>query len=138
MRNLWKVLINDFWYVGAYYKHLPFTPFVTQTIKEEDYKHILIKDGFSDWGLPRELQCKEIPKNCLHTLSQCTGLKDKNGNLIFENDICEYTFEDIGKQKALIYWNEKQCGFLMKPFDNFEFTHLNNCVIVGNKFEELK
>lgn len=138
MRNLWKVLINDFWYVGAYYKHLPFTPFLAKIIKEEDYKHILIKDGFSDWGLPRELQCKEIPKNCLHTLSQCTGLKDKNGNLIFENDICEYTFEDIGKQKALIYWNEKQCGFLMKPFDNFEFTHLNNCVIVGNKFEELK
>ena len=29
MRNLWKVLIDGFWYVGAYHKHLPFTPFVT-------------------------------------------------------------------------------------------------------------
>ena len=72
MRNLWKVLINDCWYVGAYHKHLPFTPFVTQTIKEEDYKHILINDGYSDFGLPIELKCIEIPKNCLYTLSQCT------------------------------------------------------------------
>lgn len=66
---------------------------------------------------------------------QCTGLKDKNGKLIFEGDICIYDFEEIGKQKAVIYFNNTYAGFMVKPLRNFQYTKLNNCEIIGNIYE---
>lgn len=68
-------------------------------------------------------------------LIQCTGLKDKNGNLIFEGDICIYDFEGIGKQKAVIYFNDTYAGFMVKPLGDFQYTKLNNCRIIGNIYE---
>ena len=68
-------------------------------------------------------------------LVQCTGLKDKNGKLIFEGDICIYDFEEIGKQKAVIYFNNTYAGFMVKPLRNFQCTNLNNCEIIGNIYE---
>lgn len=66
---------------------------------------------------------------------QCTGLKDKNGKLIFEGDICIYDFEEIGKQKAVIYFDITYAGFMVKPLRNFQCTKLNNCEIIGNIYE---
>jgi uncharacterized phage protein (TIGR01671 family) len=75
---------------------------------------------------------------------QCTGLQDRDGNYIFENDIVsiKYEFEDKKLEaKAMVMWDS--CGmFYFGPLDenwiddwNFQ-DDIGRFKIIGNKFDK--
>ena len=64
------------------------------------------------------------------TICQCTGLKDKNDNLIFEHDIVS---DECGNMAEII-WNDAELQYLV----DYEFEPMTLgewCSVVGNIFD---
>ena len=56
------------------------------------------------------------------TVGQFTGLKDKEDNKIFEDDIVYAEFEDKSNGLCLIGWNDEECAFGL--MDEWEYRAL--------------
>lgn len=74
------------------------------------------------------------------TISQCTGLKDKNGKLIWENDVVRTVYDGIEHIYQVI-WDESELNFkATNGKENYEsnFEYLTCCdevEVIGNKFD---
>lgn len=141
-----KRIDNGEWVEGYYYKMSE-----TTYCFKEDYErkpvpehHYILQERMTDWGLPNQIVQIEIDSK---TLCQFTGLCDKNGKKIWENDIVKTVSDIYAHVKFGLYTTGfalEECNqgfyvdFSVKTYLRHELGYWNNKVEVrGNIFDNL-
>ena len=139
-----KRIDNGEWVEGYYYKMSE-----TTYCFKEDYErkpvpehHYILQERMTDWGLPNQIIQIEIDSK---TLCQFTGLCDKNGKKIWENDIVKTVSDIYAHVKFGLYTTGfalEECNqgfyvdFSVKTYLRHELGYWNNKVEVrGNIFD---
>ena len=131
-----KRIDNGEWVEGYYIYHIKRTlcPF-GDSVKPEDEQHVIMQDGFSDWNMPRNTVAFDIEPE---TVCQYTGLKDKNGEKVFIEDIIRCTKGCTHK----VIWMKEYAGTFIGGMPAVYLSGLNKGYawtgeeeIVGNIFD---
>lgn len=91
-----------------------------------------------------DVDCSELDEED-YIVEQCTGLKDKNGNLIFEGDILNSLYRKDGCAGLyVVEWFDgnlgvKKVGEHQQKMVSVSLSNLTRCEVIGNihKNEEL-
>ena len=110
---------------------------------------------FEEWHIgnivkePDGLYIRDIKENVMayiddeSTICQCTGLKDKNGKLIWENDVAGFwdTYSTENGQAEMdcigkVVWDDETISFQVTNRLSAEsYEVLDECSVIGNVFD---
>ena len=131
---------NGKWVEGYYYKMSE-----TTYCFKEDYErkpvsehHYILQERMTDWGLPNQIVQIEIDSE---TLCQFTGLCDKNGKKVWENDILMAHLDESYPEDATyetVEWNV--AGWVTHVTDSTDRQYLDEFDLehyeaIGNIFD---
>ena len=135
-----KLKDNGKWVEGYYYKMSE-----TTYCFKEDYErkpvsehHYILQERMTDWGLPNQIVQIEIDSE---TLCQFTGLCDKNGKKVWENDILMAHLDESYPEDATyetVEWNV--AGWVTHETDSTDRQYLDEFDLehyeaIGNIFD---
>ena len=110
---------------------------------------------FEEWHIgnivkePDGLYIRDIKENVMayiddeSTICQCTGLKDKNGKLIWENDVVGFwdTYSTENGQAEMdcigkVVWDDETISFqVTNRLSSESYEVLDECSVIGNIFD---
>ena len=133
-----KRMDNGEWAEGYLYEHEPaLVAIASENDEPEPSKWFIARTGFADWNMPRPVEFAEVDPS---TVGQYTGLKDKNGEMIFEGDIIK---SDNGRHSAISvvkfgeYYPKMFYAMLAICCPGTQHLNANGFYLESNKHEDI-